>query len=73
MSLRQQKLAVAAAVTILAGFIFWQNRETIDVQVLMFKVSTSRAAALSLSFLIGVLVGFLAFSRWTAKNRTKTE
>ena len=73
MTPKQIKLITALVIAAVAGFIFWQNREEIVVHVLMFSVTTSRASALGLSFLCGVLVGFLAFSRWTSKKGSKTE
>ena len=73
MTPKQIKLITALVIVAVAGFIFWQNRDAIDVHVLMFTVTTSRAAALALSFLAGVLVGFLAFSRWSAKKGAKAE
>ena len=73
MTPKQIKLTTALVIVAIAGFIFWQNREEIVVDVLMFSVKTSRAAALALSFISGVLVGFLAFSRWSAKKSPKTD
>lgn len=66
--MKNPKLIAALVVAALACVVFFQNRETISVVVLFFTVTTSRASALGLSFLTGVLVGFLAFSRWHSQR-----
>ena len=69
--MRNPKLLFALVVAALAAIVIFQNREPLDMQLLFFKVTMSRAAALGLSFLAGVLVGFLAFSRWSARKSGK--
>ena len=55
--MKSPKLIFALIFLTLAAVIFWQNRETIETDILFFTVKTSRAAALSLSFLAGLLLG----------------
>ena len=55
--MKHPKAIVLLILVILAAVVFYQNRETIDTKILFFTVTMSRAAALSLSFLAGLIVG----------------
>ena len=72
--LKNPKLIAALVVTVLAGIVFYQNSETIDLKVLwLAKLQTSKATALLAAFLTGVVTGALAFSRWKSqREKAKT-
>jgi uncharacterized integral membrane protein len=55
--MKRPKVIIVLVLLILTAVIFFQNRETIDTRILFFTVSMSRAAALSLSFLAGLVTG----------------
>lgn len=66
--MRNPKLMFAVIVAALAAIVFFQNREPLELRVLLFTVTLPRTAALGLAFLTGTLVGFLAFSRWSTRK-----
>jgi hypothetical protein len=72
--IKNPKLIAALVLAALAGIVFFQNSEPIDLKVLwLAKLSTSKATALLAAFLAGVATGALAFSRWKARReKTKT-
>ncbi len=66
--MKHPKMIVVLILVILAAVIFYQNRETIDTRILFFTVSMSRAAALSLSFLAGLITGGTAMGLMRKKG-----
>jgi hypothetical protein len=67
--LKNPKLIAALVLAVLAGIVFFQNNEPIDLKVLwLAKLTTSKATALLATFLAGVATGALAFSRWKAQR-----
>ena len=55
--MKHPKLIVVVILVILTAVVFYQNSETIETRILFFTVRMSRAAALSLSFLAGLVTG----------------
>jgi uncharacterized integral membrane protein len=62
---KNPKLIGALVLVALAVIVFYQNRQPVELRVLILgSLSTRLATALSLAFLAGLVTGFLAFSRW---------
>lgn len=55
--MKRPKVIIVLVLLILTAWIFFQNRQTIDTKILIFTVNMSLAAALSLSFLAGLVTG----------------
>lgn len=72
--LKNPKLIAALIVASLAATVFFQNREP-AVHMKFFFVRTTEmpfAMALFFTFLMGLVTGALAFSRWQSRGKTKT-
>ena len=70
--MKHPKAIVLLVLVVLAAVVFYQNRETIDTKILFFTVTMSRAAALSLSFLAGLIVGGTWIGLMRKKKDTET-
>ena len=57
--MKRPKVIAGLVIVLLVVIVFFQNREQVETRILFFTVTASRAAALSLSFLVGVAVGAL--------------
>lgn len=71
--LKNPKLIASLVVTVLSVVMFWQNSGEIQLNVLFLgSITTRKATALALAFLVGMIVGALAFSRWrTQREKVK--
>ena len=66
------KLIAALIVAVLAAIVFFQNQQEVTLSVLfLYEVKTKIATALATAFLVGIVTGFLAFSRWHSKRQAK--
>ena len=68
--LKNPKVIAALVVALLAGIVFLQNRQP-AVSLRFFIVHTDPmplAMALLFTFLLGLVTGFLAFSRWKSQR-----
>ena len=64
------KLIAALIVAALAAIVFFQNQQEVTLSVLfLYEVKTKVATALATAFLVGIVTGFLAFSRWHSKRQ----
>lgn len=67
--LKNPKLIAALIMTALAVIMFWQNSGEIELNVLFLgSITTRKATALALAFLLGMVAGALAFSRWKSQR-----
>ena len=67
--LKNPKLVAALVVAVLAVVVFYQNSQPVELNVLwLAKLQTSTATALLAAFLVGVVTGALAFSRWKSQR-----
>jgi uncharacterized integral membrane protein len=67
--LKNPKLIAALIVAALAVVVFYQNSQPVQLKVLwLAKLETSTATALLAAFLVGVVTGALAFSRWRSQR-----
>ena len=57
--MKNKKVIAGLVLALLVVIVFFQNREEVQTRILFLTVTTSRAAALGLSFAAGVVVGAL--------------
>ncbi len=68
--LKNPKLIGALVVALLAIIVFYQNRDPVELKVLVLgTLQTRLATALALAFLGGLGTGFLAFSHWQTRRK----
>jgi len=70
--LKQPKVVLALVVALLAGIVFWQNKQPVVLRALWIaRLETTLPIAMAGAFLAGVAVGALAFSRWKSQREKK--
>jgi uncharacterized integral membrane protein len=70
--LKQPKVVLALMLATLALIVFWQNQQAVVLKALWIaRLETTLPVAMFGAFLVGVVTGALAFSRW--KSRRENE
>ena len=65
--MKNSKLIALLAISILAVIVAFQNTSTVEVRVLFFTVSMSRAMLIVVTFLCGATAGLLG-GLWSARR-----